>query len=65
MMIACRLHADCVPHCSQVGLHHAAARLLFQDLGVYFTNMQLQCVFLEIDIARCGRLDEGVWLSAY
>ena len=47
-----------------MGLHHAAARLLFQDLGVYFTNMQLQCVFLEIDVARCGRLDEGVMLSA-
>jgi hypothetical protein len=31
---------------------------------VYFPNMQLQCVFLEIDVARCGRLDEGVRLSA-
>ena len=46
-----------------MGLHHAAARLLFQDLGVYFTNMQLQCVFLEIDVARCGRLDEGACSS--
>ena len=44
-------------------MHHAAARHLFEDLGVYFTNMQLQCVFLEIDVARCGRLDEGACSS--
>eukprot|EP00900_Chrysochromulina_parva_P009286 jgi/Chrpa1/18359/Chrysochromulina_OHIO_Genome00017869-RA len=42
---------------AEVGLHHAAARLLFQDLGVYFTNMQLQCVFLEIDADGSMKID--------
>lgn len=48
-----------------IGLHHVAASRLFEDLGVSFTKMQLQAVFLEMDAARVGRLDESALLHWY
>lgn len=50
---------------SDVGLHQAAAKRLFADLGVEFTKMQLQAVFLEIDPPRRGRVDEDALLYWY
>jgi hypothetical protein len=47
------------------GLNHAASGRLFSELGVKFGKIELQAVFLEMDAARIGVLNEQALLCWY
>ena len=49
-----------------LGLDQAAAATFFSELGTVFSSkMQVQCAFLEIDAARCGRITERALMHWY